>query len=70
MRIELEEIAGPDHYSSDPALQQWAQEVGSLLVGDQKGRHSERNTTGPRGSAMLKGGYRRCCSTASSSASA
>ena len=24
MRIELEEIAGPDHYSSDPALQQWA----------------------------------------------
>ena len=24
MRIELEEIAGPDQYSSDPALQQWS----------------------------------------------
>ena len=24
MRLELEEIAGPDQYSSDPALQQWS----------------------------------------------
>jgi len=24
MRVKIEEIAGPDQYSSDPALQQWA----------------------------------------------
>ena len=32
MRIELEEIAGPDHYSSDPALQQWST-VGGVAPG-------------------------------------
>ena len=36
MLIEREEIAGPDYYPSDPALQKWAHEEGSIFIGDQK----------------------------------
>jgi transposase-like protein len=36
MLIEREEIAGPDYYPSDPALQKWAHEDGSIFIGDQK----------------------------------
>ena len=38
MLIEREEIAGPDYYPSDPALQKWAHEEGSIFIGDQKVR--------------------------------
>jgi putative transposase len=38
MLIEREEIAGPDYYPSDPALQKWAHEGGSIFIGDQKVR--------------------------------
>ena len=36
MLIEREEMAGPDYYPTDPDLQKWAHEEGSLFVGDQK----------------------------------
>ena len=39
MRIELEEIAGPDHYSSDPALQQWST-VGGVAPGRRPDGHA------------------------------
>jgi len=38
MLIEREEIAGPDYYPTDPALQKWAHEAGSIFIGDQKVR--------------------------------
>ena len=34
--IEREEIAGPDYYPTDPDLQKWAHEEGSLYLADQK----------------------------------
>jgi len=36
MLIEREELAGPDYYPTDPALQKWAHEAGSIYLGDQK----------------------------------
>ena len=36
MLIEREEIAGPDYYPTDPDLQKWAHEEGSMFMGDQK----------------------------------
>jgi hypothetical protein len=34
--IEREEVTGPDSYPTDPDLQKWAHEEGSLCIGDQK----------------------------------
>jgi hypothetical protein len=34
--MEREEVAGPDYYPTDPAFQKWANEEGSLYLGDQK----------------------------------
>lgn len=36
MLIEREEMAGPDYHPSDPELQKWAHEEGSIFIGDQK----------------------------------
>ena len=36
MLIEREEVAGPDYYPTDPDLQKWAHEEGSLYLADQK----------------------------------
>jgi hypothetical protein len=36
MLIEREELAGPDYYPTDPNLQKWAHEEGSVFIGDQK----------------------------------
>lgn len=36
MLIEREEVTGPDYYPTDPDLQKWAHEEGSLYLGDQK----------------------------------
>ena len=36
MLIEREELAGPDYYPSDPTLQKWAHEEGSMFMGDRK----------------------------------
>ena len=36
MLIEREEVAGPDYYPTDPDLQKWAHEAGSIFIGDQK----------------------------------
>lgn len=36
MLMEREEVAGPDYYPTDPALQKWAHEQGSIYLGDQK----------------------------------
>ncbi|MDF0651145.1 MAG: IS256 family transposase [Nitrospira sp.] len=36
MLIEREEVTGPDYYPTDPALQKWAHEDGSIFMGDQK----------------------------------
>ena len=36
MLIEREELAGPDYYPTDPDLQKWAHEEGSLYLADQK----------------------------------
>lgn len=36
MLIEREEVPGPDYYPTDPDLQEWAHEEGSLYLGDQK----------------------------------
>jgi transposase-like protein len=36
MLIEREEVAGPDYYPTDPDLQKWAHEDGSIYIGDQK----------------------------------
>ena len=36
MLIEREEITGPDYYPTDPDLQKWAHEGGSIFMGDQK----------------------------------
>ena len=36
MLIEREEMAGPDYYPTDPDLQKWAHEEGSMFIGDQK----------------------------------
>lgn len=38
MLIEREEVAGPDYYPTDPNLQKWAHEAGSICIGDQKVR--------------------------------
>lgn len=38
MLIEREEVAGPDYYPTDPALQKWAHEERSIVIGDQKVR--------------------------------
>jgi len=36
MLIEREELAGPDYYPTDPDLQKWAHEEGSVYLADQK----------------------------------
>src|SRR3990167_7940488 len=36
MLIEREEIAGPDYHPSDPMIQKWAHEKGSVYIADQK----------------------------------
>ena len=36
MLIEREELAGPDYYPTNPSLQKWAHEAGSVYIGDQK----------------------------------
>ena len=36
MLIEREEIAGPDYYPSEPVLQKWGHDEGSIYLGDQK----------------------------------
>ena len=36
MLIEREELAGPDYYPTNPDLQKWAHEDGSIYIGDQK----------------------------------
>lgn len=36
MLIEREELAGSDYHPTDPALQKWAHEDGSIFLGDQK----------------------------------
>lgn len=36
MLIEREDLAGPDYYPTDPNLQKWAHEQGSIFIGDQK----------------------------------
>lgn len=36
MLIEREELAGPDYHPTDPALQKWAHDAGSIYLGDQK----------------------------------
>ena len=36
MLMEREETAGPDYHPTDPALQKWAHEDGSIFLGDQK----------------------------------
>lgn len=36
MLIEREELAGPDYYPTNPDLQKWAHESGSIFIGDQK----------------------------------
>ena len=36
MLIEREELAGPDYDPTDPDLQKWAHEAGSIFIGDQK----------------------------------
>jgi transposase-like protein len=36
MLMEREELAGPDYYPTNPHLQKWAHEAGSIYVGDQK----------------------------------
>lgn len=38
MLIEREEVAGPDYYPTDPNLQKWAHEEGSIFIGGQKVR--------------------------------
>ena len=34
--IEREELAGPDYYPTNPKLQKWSHEAGSVYMGDQK----------------------------------
>ena len=34
--IEREELAGPDYYPTNPKLQKWSHEEGSVYIGDQK----------------------------------
>lgn len=36
MLMEREELAGPDYFPTDPDLQKWAHEDGSIYIGDQK----------------------------------
>lgn len=36
MLIEREEITGPDYYPTNPDIQKWAHEDGSVYIGDQK----------------------------------
>jgi putative transposase len=36
MLIEREELAGPDYHPTNPRLQKWAHEDGSIYIGDQK----------------------------------
>lgn len=36
MLIEREELAGPDYYPTNPDLQKWAHESGSIYIADQK----------------------------------
>jgi len=36
MLMEREEMAGPDYYPTDPNLQKWAHEDGSIFIADQK----------------------------------
>jgi transposase-like protein len=36
MLMEREEVAGPDYHPTDPDLQKWAHEAGSIYLGDQK----------------------------------
>lgn len=36
MLIEREELAGPDYHPTNPTLQKWAHEDGSIYIGDQK----------------------------------
>ena len=36
MLIECEGLAGPDYYPTDPKMQKWAHEEGSVYIGDQK----------------------------------
>jgi putative transposase len=61
MLMEREELAGPDYHPTNPRLQKWAHEEGSIYIGDQKTkvnrprlRHNEEGEVSLKSYEQLK----------------
>ena len=54
MYIDREEIAGPDYYPRDRAVQKWASQPGSIYIADQKIQVEHPRLRGPKGEIALQ----------------
>ncbi len=54
MYMDREEVSGPDYRPSDPTIQKWASQQGSVFIGDQKVRVQKPRVRGPEGELPLK----------------
>jgi putative transposase len=54
LRIEREEIAGPDYHPQSKEIRKWASQPGSVFLGDQKIKIDRPRVRGPEGEILLK----------------
>ena len=52
--MEREEMTGPDYYPTDPSIQKWASQQGSVFIGGQKIKLNRPRFRGPEGELKLK----------------
>lgn len=52
--MEREEMTGPDYYPTDPSIQKWASQQGSVFIGGQKVKLNRPRFRGPVGELKLK----------------
>jgi putative transposase len=54
MYIDREEVAGPDYYPKDRAIQKWASQPGSIYMADQKIAVEHPRLRGPKAEIALQ----------------
>lgn len=54
MYMDREQVSGPDYLPTDPKIQKWASQPGSVYIGDQKVKVERPRLRGPEGEIQLK----------------
>lgn len=54
MYMDREQVSGPDYLPTDPEIQKWASQPGSVYIGDQKVKVERPRLRGPEGEIQLK----------------